>query len=122
MACDIRLKKEKDFALVFKKGKKIFSSKLTLVFVPATSLKVGFAVGKKYGGSVKRNRIKRILRESFRSFTPQLCNNFFFVFIPKIAENYDFNEIKRDMEKIFIKGGFFCNKKTNENGEKQNKD
>ena len=60
MACDIRLKKEKDFNLIFKKGKKIFSSKLTLYFIEEKELKVGFAVSKKHGGSVERNRIKRI--------------------------------------------------------------
>ena len=65
MAIDYRLKKEKDFNLVFKKGKRAFSSKLTLVYLPSDEIKVGYAVSKKHGGSVVRNRIKRLLRESF---------------------------------------------------------
>lgn len=108
---DYRLKKEKDFNIVFKKGKRIFSSNLTLIYFPAKELKVGYAVSKKHGGSVKRNRIKRILRESFRSFIPCLGKNFFFVFIPKVQETYDFFEIKRDMEYILKKGNFFLNNK-----------
>lgn len=107
MTYDIRLKKEKDFNLVFKKGKKIFSSKLMLYYIPASELKVGFAVSKKHGGSVKRNRIKRILRESFRSFTPLLRQNFFFIFVPKISEEYNFFEIKEEMNIIFKKGNFY---------------
>lgn len=107
MACDIRLKKEKDFNLIFKKGKRIFSSKLTLYFIEEKELKVGFAVSKKHGGSVERNRIKRILRESFRSFTPYLRQNFFFVFVPKISEEYNLSEIKENMDYIFKKGKFY---------------
>ena len=107
MTYDIRLKKEKDFNQIFKSGKKFYSNKLMLYYLPASQLKVGFAVGKKFGSSVKRNRIKRILRESFRSFTPFLRQNFFFVFIPKISEEYNLNEIKENMDFIFRKGNFY---------------
>ena len=105
MRLDYRLKKEKDFNLVFGKGKRLFTNNLTLLYLPSSELKVGFAVSKKHGGSVKRNKIKRILRESFRSFTPLLTQNFFFVFIPKVSENYDFNQIRKEMEILFKKVG-----------------
>ena len=107
MALDYRLKKEKDFNLVFKKGKRIFGKNLSLIYIPAKDLKVGYAVSKKHGGSVKRNRIKRVLRESFRSFTPSLTQNFFFVFIPKVDAEISFENVKKDMKIIFKKGGFF---------------
>ncbi len=107
MATDYRLKKEKDFNLVFNKGKRLFSSALTMVFVPAKELKAGFAVSKKHGGSVKRNKIKRLLRESFRSFLPSLSGqNFFFVFIPKIRDEYSLDIFKSNMEYLLKKGGF----------------
>ena len=105
MTLDYRLKKEKDFNLVFNKGKKLFSSCLTLVYLPSSELKAGFAVSKKHGGSVKRNRIKRLLRESFRSFSPKIGQNFFFVFIPKVAEEYTLEKFTYEMEKLFKKGG-----------------
>ena len=106
MAFDYRLKKEKDFNLVFSKGKRLFSSRLTAVYFPSNNLKAGFAVSKKHGGSVKRNRIKRLLRESFRSFIPQIGQNFFFVFIPKVKDEYTLNLFKESMGYIFKKGGF----------------
>ena len=106
MAFDYRLKKEKDFNLVFNKGKRLFSSELTVVFYPSKNLKAGFAVSKKHGGSVKRNRIKRLLRESFRSFIPNFGQNFFFVFIPKVKDEYTLNLFKESMGYIFKKGGF----------------
>ena len=107
MTCDYRLKREKDFKAVFNKGKRLFSSELTLVYLPSEQLKVGYAVGKKHGVSVKRNRIKRLLRESFRSFIPSIQGqNFFFVFIPKEKEEYSLEKFKKSMEYILKKGGF----------------
>lgn len=107
---DYRLKKEKDFNKVFSKGKKIFSSHLTLIYLEENCLKVGYAVSKKHGGSVIRNRIKRILRESFRSFTSDLKQNFFFVFIPKVSKEYSLEDFKKNMEYLFKKGEFFREK------------
>ena len=109
MTVDYRLKKQKDFDLVFKKGKKIFSNTLTLLYFNAEDFKVGFCVSKKHGKSVMRNRIKRLLRESFRSFMPEIGQNFFFVFIPKVQEEYTLNDFKESMEYLFKKGGFFLN-------------
>ena len=109
MSTEIILKIERDFSLVFKKGKRLYSSALTLVFLPSDSLKVGFAVSKKHGGSVVRNRIKRLLRESFRSFSSQVTQNFFFVFIPKAEKEYSFEIFKENMEYLLKKGGFIEN-------------
>lgn len=106
MTFDYRLKKEKDFNLVFGKGKRLYSRNLTLLYLKSDQLKVGYAVSKKHGGSVKRNRIKRLLRESFRSFTPTITQNFFFIFIPKVKENYCLEEIKNDMYFLLKKGKF----------------
>ena len=106
MTLDYRLKKEKDFNLVFNKGKRLYSSSMTVVYFPSNSLKAGFAVSKKHGKSVKRNRIKRLLRESFRSFMPSFRQNFFFVFIPKVNDDYTLKQFKENMEYLFKKGGF----------------
>ena len=106
MTSENRLKKEKDFNLLFNKGKRVFSSNLTMLYIDAPSLKVGFAVSKKHGGSVKRNRIKRLLRESFRSFIPEIGQNFFFVFIPKVNKEYNFADIKENMGHLLKKGEF----------------
>ena len=107
MAFDYRLKKQKDFDRVFKEGKRLFSESLTLIYLPSKELKVGFAVSKKHGKSVVRNRIKRLLRESFRSFSPEKMKNFFFVFMPKIKDEYNYHVFLKDMGYLLKKGGFF---------------
>lgn len=102
---DYSLKKEKDFDLVFRKGTRVYANGVMLVYIESEQLKAGFAVGKKHGGSVQRNRIKRLLRESFRSFIPDISKNFFFVFIPKVKEEYSLEGFKKDMRFIFKKIG-----------------
>ena len=128
MPSDNRLKKQKDFDLVFKKGKRLYADSLSMCFVPSDKMKVCFSVGKKHGKSVVRNRLKRILRESFGSFSQDIRENFFFVFMPKpqkpvvnseisgekltksrkktLKYGYSFENIKKDMEYLLIKGGF----------------
>ena len=100
------LKKEKDFNAVFKKGKKVYSSSLTLIYLEAEQTKVGFVVSKKHGNSVKRNRIKRLLRESFRSFAFKDGQNFFFVILPRVKEEYSLDTFKKDLGYCLSKGGF----------------
>ena len=80
---------------------------------PATQIKVGFCVGKKHGCSFKRNKIKRLLRESFRSFLPYIGKNFFFVFIPKVNENFSLSNYKKNMKSLLIKGGVLENVENN---------
>lgn len=129
MPSDNRLKKQKEFDLVFKKGKRLYAETLCMCYFPSDKLKVGFSVGKKHGKSVVRNRLKRILRESFGSFSQSVEGNFLFVFMPKpqkpketaegfsdgkltksqkktLKYGYSFENIKKDMEFLLVKGGF----------------
>ena len=61
----LRLKKQSDFQKLFQSGRRVFSQSLTMIVKPARELKMGISIGKKHGKAVKRNRIKRLLREAF---------------------------------------------------------
>lgn len=64
----LTLKKNNEFQNVFLKGK-WYSSKYLVIYVVKNSdnfNKVGIAVGKKVAKSVKRNRIRRVIREAYR--------------------------------------------------------
>lgn len=71
-----RLRKHADYTNVYGKGAKINTSLFMLYWLTPVDRcegwRIGLTVTRKIGGSVTRNRIKRLLRESFRSLLPEL--------------------------------------------------
>lgn len=64
------LKKKKQFQKVYKIGKS-FSNRYMVIYVSAADeikTKAGFAAGKRLGNAVVRNRVKRMLREAYRTY------------------------------------------------------
>ncbi len=101
---DIRLKKQKDFDLVFRKGKRIATNTLTLIYINSENLKFGISLSKKHGKAFKRNRIKRLLRASFNYYVNSIAKNYYIIILPKIKEEYNFLEFTKDMKFAFKKG------------------
>ena len=68
------LKRRNDFQRVYRQGKSLANRYFVLYVFESEALagKVGFAAGKKLGCAVKRNRVKRLLRESYRLHSPEL--------------------------------------------------
>lgn len=101
----LRLKKQADFQKLFSKGKRAFTPSFTLIYTPYNKTRLGISVGKKHGKAVKRNRIKRLIRESFRTSIDALEKSYSFIVIPKVQENYSYKEYKKHFEKVFKKEG-----------------
>ncbi len=98
-----RVKKQADFTRLFQKGKRAFSTTLTVLYRPSDKLSMGISVGKKHGKSVQRNRIKRLLREAFRLQVPSIQGTYSIILLPKVKEEYSFEAFERDLRWIIKK-------------------
>ena len=79
-----RIRSSCDFVAA-KKGKRLQSRSFSL-YVHGSSheaTRLGLVVSKKVGNSVKRNRVKRVLREAFKDIFPGLKSGFDIVIIAK---------------------------------------
>ena len=80
-----RLRLKKDFEGVFASGKKTVTRELVMWHIPGagTEKKIGLMVSKKLGGAVRRNRLKRLLREAFRLTRKELKEGTRLIIYPK---------------------------------------
>jgi ribonuclease P protein component len=82
---NFRLKKNKDFRVVYQNGKVIPSKYFVLYYKPNSSefLRIGFSASKKIGNSIVRSRAKRILREAVRKHLEKITVGFDIIFIAR---------------------------------------
>ncbi len=102
-----RLKKRKDFDLVFKKGKGFKEDFLVLKMIKnnLNQTRFGFIVGGKISKKATlRNRIKRRLRELIRIRLKRIKKGFDLILIAQTGlESKDFWEIEEIINKLFSK-------------------
>ena len=115
----IKLKKNYEFNNTFKKGK-YFSGNLIECFCLKNNKNInyfGIAISSKICNAVKRNRIKRVIRESYKNQEININkgNTFVFLWKKKVnIENCNYKNIYEDMEKIFKKIGIYINEDNND--------
>ena len=112
----LMLKKNYEFRKVLSRGK-FFSGKFINAFIMENRKDynlLGLAISLKTAKSVKRNRIKRLIRENYYFFENKLKKGRSIVFLwnkEALVQNISFLKIKLDMEKIFDKADMFENRK-----------
>ena len=92
------LKKNAQFKYVHRRGKSSGSHELVLLYVPGKTLKIGFTVGKKVGGAVVRNRVKRRLREACRPLLPRMKRGLYVFIAREPAGQADYPRLARALQ------------------------
>ena len=91
------LKKNKDFQVVYKKGKS-FGNKYLVMYILPNELgknRVGISVSKKVGNSIVRHHLTRLIRESYRLHEEQFqCGYDAVVIARTTAKDRTYREIE----------------------------
>lgn len=104
----IMLKKNYQFKDVLSKGK-FFSGKQIIVYIKKNNKninRIGLAISVKIAKAVKRNKIKRIIRENYKEMEKNLKKGYDIVFLWKKKINpkeVNFYKVKNDFINIFDK-------------------
>lgn len=110
-----RLKKRYQFNYVYKSGEH-FSNEHIVLYVASSKtkfIKVGFAVTKKVGHAVVRNKIRRRLREIVKKQLPLLKQNYNIIIVAR--ENVteaSFEILKLEFEKLIKKANLLKNEES----------
>jgi ribonuclease P protein component len=113
----LTLKKNIEFKNIFNRGK-WYDGKVLSVYIMPNSKKynlLGIAVGKKTAKSVKRNRIRRIIREAYRLNEERINKGISIIIVWKIKKDINeatFENINSDIIRCFEKAGVLNNEET----------
>ena len=99
-----RIKKDKEFQVVFKNGKSFANRQFVVYCYPKEGqeeFRIGLSVSKKIGNAVTRNRIKRYLRQAFLEVKDEIKNDMDYIIIARHqAATKDFHETKKSLQHV----------------------
>lgn len=100
-----KLKKNKDFRYVYKKGKS-FATRYLVLYIKKNSLnenRVGYSISKKVGKATVRNKIKRRLKEIIRKID-KYKKGYDIIFIARNPiVNLHYQDLKKEVYKLLKK-------------------
>ncbi len=107
------LRKKSDFSAIYNRGKST-GDRFVVVFYRPNHLpynRTGFLASKKVGNSVKRNRARRLMKESYRSFKDKLPQGYDFIIIARnTISGRKCAEVQKSLYSAFKKTGVFKDK------------
>lgn len=105
-----RLHNAQEFHRVFREGRKYYSEQILVVWLTTEEqcTRYGIVTGKKFGNAVKRNRIKRRIREILRWVDPIIRERLHIVVVPAPSlAHQPFHSMKQTVIAAF-RGGGLC--------------
>ena len=98
-----RLKKNRAFQYVYRRGHSAACRDLVMLCAKGRELKVGFSVSKKVGNAVIRNKVKRRLRECFRPYIGDVKTGLYVIVARPSAAKATFQSLQKDMRYLLKK-------------------
>lgn len=100
---DHRLKKNRQFNYIYRKGEKVKSKNFNLFIINSKfkTYKIGYSISKKEGKANKRNLLKRRLREIIRLNNLPKPNHNYVLQAKMGACDLDYKEIEKQLKKLF---------------------
>ncbi|MFC5465801.1 ribonuclease P protein component [Lederbergia graminis] len=99
-----RIKKSNDFQAVFRRGKSVANRQFVLYTLKKEEqrhFRIGLSVSKKIGNAVKRNQIKRYIRQVFQELSDQVDPTKDYVIIArKPVSEMDYHSVKKSLEHV----------------------
>jgi ribonuclease P protein component len=94
----VRLLRRSEFVRVQQGGKRVHTAHFIVLMTPAVGQRFGVTVGRKVGGAVQRNRIKRLLREVFRRNRELFLADCAVVLVARTgADRLDYESVKGEL-------------------------
>jgi ribonuclease P protein component len=107
---ELRLRENRCFQAVYRRGR-FWADRRLAVHVLRRSepaRRFGFVVGKKLGGAVQRNRVRRLLREACRALLDPVPSGVDVVIVARTAAvGASLEELKAEMRALFQRAGLW---------------
>lgn len=100
-----RLRKNKEFNYIYKKGDRVSTEHFTLFVVKSkyNNYRIGFSVSKKLGKANVRNKLKRRLREIVRRDIDVKNFQNYVLLAREGTEKLEFRPLQEEVKKLFFK-------------------
>jgi ribonuclease P protein component len=118
----IKIKTNRDFQRIYRKGRYAASRGL-VIYVQPNPLqinRIGITASKKYGKSVQRNRIRRLIRESYHALQEKIKPGHDFIVVARKADETDpgYQQILKEMRYLLKKLNVMTDKNSEPSADK----
>jgi len=107
---DLRIKEKEAIKRVYSKGFFYRGELIHIHYLPEEEKKFSIRMERGIKGGLKRNRLRRQLREVVRKSNPSLKNGLYIITGRKTALMKDYNEIKDDFDRLCLKENLWLNR------------
>lgn len=101
------LKKNVQFQAVYRRGKSTAAPHLVLLHLRRRDIKIGISVSKKVGNAVKRNLVKRRIRECVRPLIPSLAPGHYVIIARSSSATASYAQLDAQLKKLLQRQKLF---------------